>query len=148
MKKVIILILVLSQFIFTKCKYEEGGSLLSTKKARVVGTWNYNKYEALSSKFELFEDDHDSYSESMTMEKDGTFTGTIEYKDGTVETKEELEGKWEFTDDANFIRLVFLVNVDKIEYPETQVLRIIQLKGKEVIVEDGNGTWKYYTIEK
>ncbi|MBX2984564.1 MAG: hypothetical protein LC109_12035 [Bacteroidia bacterium] len=125
MKKIISTILIAASLMFvatnfSSCKkYEDGPSMsLRSKKARLVGKWEIEKY---------FLNEKDYTHEMLSVIKDNSFTFK---SDGTYEVFVDGEGdngKWEFNSDKTKI----LITIDN----ETETWTIRRLTNSELWFE-------------
>lgn len=113
-------------FVMGSCsKYEEGPALsLRTKKARITGEWEVEKYVS-SDGTESYPSENDD--STVELEKDGTYKVNSPF--GTV------EGTWEFSDDKESIKTTFSQG----GFSQTFTEKIIRLTNKEFWIEDSDG---------
>lgn len=117
-------------FVLGSCsKYEEGPAFsLRTKKARLAGVWEIEKFVS---------------SEGVTSYPSADENGTVEYtKDNEVKAtfpvfgfQIVVSGEWEFIKDKEWIRTTLDLNGEE----EVEESKIIKLKNDELWVEDING---------
>lgn len=113
-------------FVMGSCsKYEEGPALsLRTKKARITGEWEVEKYVSSDGTESEPSENDDS---TVELEKDGTYKVNSPF--GTV------EGTWEFSDDKESIKTTFSQG----GFSQTFTEKIIRLTNKEFWIEDSDG---------
>lgn len=113
-------------FVMGSCsKYEEGPALsLRTKKARITGEWEVEKYVSSDGTESEPSENDDA---TVELEKDGTYKVNSSF--GTV------EGTWEFSDDKESIKTTFSQG----GFSQTFTEKIIRLTNKEFWIEDSDG---------
>lgn len=128
LKLTTLLLAVALVFGSTSCKYEEGPALsLRTKKARIAGEWNIEKYVDANGN-ETPETD----SPVITFEKDGK--GEVSYTFlGTTTT---IPFEWEFTDSKKKLKIDIDGSSDEEE--------ILRLTNEEMWTVDTDGEETHY----
>ncbi len=123
--KSLIAILAVGSLLLGSCsKYEDGpGFTVRTAKARVSGDWKLTSYTLNGT----------DYTSSlptitMTIDKDGTYTGTYSSGSGSVTET----GTWVFNDDKTTLSITASSN--------TEVYTITELKSKEMKLQQVSGS--------
>lgn len=122
-------------FVFGSCnKYEEGPAFsLRTKKARLAGVWEVEKFVS---------------KEGETSYPSSDDNGTIEYtKDNVVKTTFEvfgfdivISGEWEFIKDKEWLRVKTEINGETM----VEESKILRLKNDELWLEDEEGDQTHF----
>lgn len=117
-------------FVLGSCgKYEEGPAIsLLTKKARLVGVWQVEKYVDADGTTDTPNANDESTWEFV---KDGKFIA-IAAGGGFSQT---TTGTWEFSDDKESVLITFSAG----GFSVTESSKIIRLKNKELWLEDSDG---------
>lgn len=128
-------VLLAIAFVLGSCgKYEEGPAFsLLTKKARIVGVWQADKYV-----------DNDGSTESADPNDDSTMEfvkdGTLIIKTSSEGSYVTFEGTWEFSSDKESVETTFSSG----SFSNTTVFKIIRLKNTELWLEDSDGDQVHY----
>ncbi|MEX1193140.1 MAG: hypothetical protein WEA99_14315 [Brumimicrobium sp.] len=109
-------------------KYEEGPAFsLRTKKARLAGEWEADKYVSPDGDESNADDDG-----TMEFDKDGTVT--LSY-DGF-----SLNGEWEFTKSKEYLE----IELEFFGQTDTEEMKILRLKNDELWLESEDGSQMHY----
>lgn len=135
----LVAILAMAALTTTSCnKYEEGPSVtLLPAKSRMAGDWQLSKYTVNGT-------DYTSNAGTMkvTIDKDGTYSGTISYNVFGSTVTDNIAGTWEFNGDKT--------KVSFLETGETsaEMYDILMLKNKEMKLQqiDGSTTYQWTYI--
>lgn len=130
MKKFItgLMFVAVASMVAVSCgKYEEGpGFSLRTKKGRVAGEWEVDKYVSSNGT-----ETQDQYNSTATYEKDGTFTSSSDFGSYT--------GTWEFGDKKETIITTVSVTIGGTTQTSKDTATIIRLTNSEFWTQDEDG---------
>ncbi|MEN9699378.1 MAG: hypothetical protein RLZZ301_576 [Bacteroidota bacterium] len=134
MKKLVVIgmaFFTLSATVLTSCgKYEEGpGIALSSKKARLEGTWSLTGQTTNG-----VADDLTGLTTTMTIDKAGTYATHVAYSYLGFNYTDDFTGTWAFSDD----KLSLITTVTGQSGSNTAT--IVRLANKELKLKEVNGT--------
>lgn len=123
--------LAVSSATLTSCsKYEEGpGMALSSKKARLTGSWKLTAQTTNGAADALT-----GLTSTMEILKDGTYSALVSYSYMGFNYSNDYTGTWVFSED----KMQLITTVDGTTGTDTQT--IVRLAGKELKLRTVNGS--------
>lgn len=131
----LVALLALTAVVSSCNKYEEGSNFsLISAKGRMAGQWKLTSYTVNGA----------DYTSSMgtfnvTIDKDGTYTGTAAYVVFGSTVTDNFDGKWEFNSDKT------TVSMTETGSSTAEVYTIVELKNKEMKLKQVDGNTTYLT---
>jgi hypothetical protein len=128
----LVALLALTAVVSSCNKYEEGSNFsLISAKGRMAGQWKLTSYTVNGTDYTSSAGDY-----TVTIDKDGTYSGTAVYTVLGTQFTDNFSGNWEFNSDKT------TVSMTETGSSTAEVYTIVELKNKEMKLKqvDGNTT--------